>query len=64
VLAEVETLSDHRYIEMGLASATPVMLARRRERSYRDRRWSVAKMVTTDRLVAAVLAETWGLTLG
>lgn len=63
VMVDVETLSNHRYIEMSFASASPEMLARRRERRRQEKRWSASKL-NSNRLTVATSAETRSLAPG
>ncbi|XP_029173718.1 uncharacterized protein LOC114942512 [Nylanderia fulva] len=55
VAAEVETLSDHKYIEISVAMTTKEVAERRRIREANFRRWALRKL-DEDMLMAALIA--------
>jgi hypothetical protein len=55
VVTDTDTLSDHRYIRIGVCSTLDEMLRRRDEEGF-PRQWTLRKL-DIDSLMAAVLAK-------
>jgi len=58
VVADAESLSDHRYIEMVSAPVSREVLTRRREAKSGARRWALKKL-EEDALFSSILAALW-----
>jgi len=57
-MAETETLSDHRYIEMVSVPTPREVLTRRREAQARAQRWALKKL-DEEALTSSILAAVW-----
>ncbi|XP_077265662.1 uncharacterized protein LOC143899319 [Temnothorax americanus] len=59
MVSDMETLSDHQYIEVMIRGGPPGLLTRRLAAGKKQRRWALKKL-DADLLQAAILALTWG----
>lgn len=55
---EIEILSDHKAIEIGVSIFSPAIIRRLKERGAKEPKWATKKM-DEDRLAAVITAATW-----
>lgn len=62
VAPEIETLSDHRCIEMCISALETTIYKRRQQRDKITKRWTLSKL-NEDHFMAIIIAELWTLVL-